>query len=139
MNQQMVKVMVFGVFDGLHDGHKAMLRQAKSLGDYLIAVVAQDHIVEHLKGHFPSVNMEERIGHLMSADRVDKVVAGDRELGVWEVVNQEQPDIIAVGYDQTLLKLDLQKHFPDFKKVPEIRILDAYEPNIYHTSILKKQ
>lgn len=137
MNQQMVKVMVFGVFDGLHNGHKAMLAQAKTLGDYLIAVVAQDHIVEHLKGQLPAVNMEERIGHLMSADRVDKVVAGDRELGVWEVINQEQPDIIAVGYDQTLLKLDLQKHFSDFKKVPEIRILDAYEPNIYHSSQLK--
>lgn len=131
--------MVFGVFDGLHNGHKAMLQQAKTFGDYLIVVVAQDHIVQHLKGHLPVINMEERIGHLLSADRVDKVVAGDMELGVWEVVNQEQPDIVAIGHDQTLLRLDLQKHFRDFKKVPELRILDAYEPNIYHTSILKKQ
>lgn len=138
MNQQMTKVMVFGVFDGLHNGHKAMLQQAKSLGDYLVAVVAQDHIVKHIKGHLPSVNMEERIGHLLSADRVDKVIAGDMELGVWEVVKQEEPDIIAVGYDQTLLRLDLEKHFRDFKKVPEIRILDAYEPNEYHSSMLKK-
>jgi len=35
------RVMVFGVFDGLHEGHKSFLRQARKYGGELRAVVAQ--------------------------------------------------------------------------------------------------
>lgn len=86
----MRKVIVFGVFDGVHDGHRAMFKEAKSHGDYLIAVLAQDHIVEHLKGYLPEVNLSERMEHLQKEDLVDEVVIGDPELGTWEIVKKAQ-------------------------------------------------
>jgi len=134
----MKKVMVFGVFDGLHDGHRAMLKEAKGYGDYLIVVVAQDHIVKHLKGHLPKINLAERMIHLQEEDYVDEVVIGDAELSVWEVVKKYQPDVIALGYDQNLLKEDLEKHLPQLGLKPEIKVMKSFEPNIYHSSLLNQ-
>lgn len=125
----MKKVMVFGTFDGLHDGHRAMLKEAKALGDYLIAAVAQDHMVEHLKGHLPQKNFVERFEHLEKADHVDKVVIGDAETGTWNVVKRYKPDIIGIGHDQHMLKRDLEFQIKN-KKLgykPEIVMLHYEE------------
>ncbi|MDO8584596.1 MAG: adenylyltransferase/cytidyltransferase family protein [bacterium] len=134
----MKKVMVFGVFDGIHEGHKALLKEARAFGEYLIAVVAQDHIVEHLKGHLPKVDVGERLAHLEAEDSVDEVVIGDRELSSWEVVKKYQPDVIALGYDQALLREDLEKNIEQLGYVPEIVEIAGFEPNINHSSLLHK-
>ncbi len=131
----MNKVMVFGVFDGFHEGHEHFLAQAKSLGDHLVVVVAQSHIVAHLKGHEPQLGLAQRFHHLEEVDHVDEVLIGDAELGVWEVVKQGKPDIIALGYDQTQLKESLQENMTKLGYTPEIKVLDAYEPNTYHSSL----
>jgi FAD synthetase len=133
------KVMVFGVFDGVHEGHEAILKEAKALGDHLIVVVAQDHIVQHLKGHQPKINLTDRFEHLKKADMVDEVVIGDAELGTWEVVKKEKPDVIALGYDQESLKADLEAHMDKFEKKPELVVMKSYEPNTYHSSLIKKE
>jgi len=125
----MRKVMVFGTFDGLHDGHKAMLKEAKNLGDYLIAVVAQDHIVQHLKGHLPKINLLERFEHLQDVDEVDKVVIGDAETSAWNTVKKYKPDIIAIGHDQELLKEDLEMSFDTLGYEPDIAMLKYHEVN----------
>ena len=135
----MKKVMVFGTFDGIHEGHRAMLKEAKALGDYLIAVVAQDHIVEHLKGHAPRINLAERFAHLEAEDAVDEVVIGDAKLSGWGAVKKYKPDVIAVGYDQYALKKDLEKHIGEFDPKPEIKTLAAFEPNKHHNSIMKHE
>lgn len=125
----MKKVMVFGVFDGIHDGHRDFFKQAKTLGDYLVAVVAHDHIAEHLKGKLPQKNLAERFEHLQNEDGVNEVVEGDRELSGWNVVKEHKPDVIALGYDQTILKKDLEKNLNKLGLNPEIITLKAYEPN----------
>src|SRR3989344_4689818 len=107
----MKKIMVFGVFDGLHEGHRAFLKEAKAQGDYLIAVLARDHIVEHLKGHLPRLNLAGRFEHLKKADHVDAVVVGDVNLGEWNVLDLHRPAVIALGYDQEALKEDLEHYF----------------------------
>lgn len=43
LSKKFNRVMVFGVFDGLHPGHRAFLRQARKKGDKLIVVVARDN------------------------------------------------------------------------------------------------
>ncbi len=135
----MRKVMVFGVFDGIHDGHRHFLKEAKTLGDYLIVVVAQDHIVRHLKGQEPQLNLAERFEHLKKEDGVDEVVIGDAELSSYEIVKKYRPDIIALGYDQDLLKEDLERNRYKFDWPIEFLTLSAYEPNIYHSSLLEKE
>ncbi len=125
----MKKVMVFGVFDGLHDGHKYLLKRARSLGDYLVVVVAQNHIVEEIKGHQPRLDLAERFAHLEAQDGVDQVLIGDEDHGTWEVVKANRPDVVAFGYDQQALKADLESHMGEFDPKPDMVVLDAYEPN----------
>ena len=132
----MKRVMVFGVFDGLHQGHRAMLKEAKSHGDYLIAVVAQDHIIRHIKGREPNTNLIDRFEHLAKEDGVDKVVIGDAELSVWDVINRHEPDVVALGYDQQTLWVDLENNIGQLKKRPEIIVLSSFEPNVYHASLI---
>lgn len=129
--------MVFGSFDGLHNGHRAFFKEARSHGDYLIAVLAQDHIIEHLKGRAPKLNLTERFEHLNKEDGVDEVAIGDKELSAWEVVQKYQPEIIAVGYDQATLREDLEKHLDRLGVKPEIKVMSAYEPDIYHSSKIR--
>ena len=38
----MVKVITYGTFDVLHEGHIRLLKRAKALGDYLIVGVTGD-------------------------------------------------------------------------------------------------
>jgi len=136
----MKKVVVFGAFDGIHEGHKKFLKQAKASGDYLIAVVAQDHIIEHLKGRLPKINLGGRFKHLEDIDEIDEVVIGDAELGAWSIIEKYRPEVIAFGYDQTVLMDELKKHLkPDSDYKPQIKILKAHEPEKFHSSILSKK
>ena len=56
-----VSVWADGCFDMMHFGHANALRQAKSLGDYLVVGVHSDEEIQKNKGP-PVMNMEERFG-----------------------------------------------------------------------------
>lgn len=131
--------MVFGTFDGLHEGHRALFREAKKYGDYLIAVVAQDGIVAELKGRGPRFTFKERFEALGREDGIDEVIEGDSELGTWEVIKKYQPDVIALGYDQAELKKDLETHLSEFDWHLEIMVLPAHEPTKFKSSLLNKK
>ena len=132
----MKKVMVFGVFDGIHAGHRALLKQAKDLGNYLIVVVAPDHIVTELKGHSPRNGLVGRMDEVGKIRGVKEVLIGDHQNGTWEVVKKHQPDVIALGYDQTALRANLELHLDEFSPKPDIIILGSYRPNQMHSSLL---
>lgn len=134
----MKKVMLFGVFDGLHEGHKALLKEAHKYGEYVIVVVAQDHIVEHLKGHQPKFDVADRIAHLEAEDGVDEVVIGDRELSTWEVAKKYRPDVILFGYDQDVLRENFLSHVKTFDFHPETYIAREFESQIFHSKFLNK-
>lgn len=40
----MKKIITFGTFDLLHDGHLRILERAKALGDYLVVGVSTDRL-----------------------------------------------------------------------------------------------
>jgi FAD synthetase len=132
----MKKVMIFGVFDVVHDGHRAFLEEARKCGDYLVVAVAQDQVVERLKGHLPQNNLARRIDNLRKEDAVDEVALGDAEISTYEVVKKYKPDIIALGYDQGELKSDLEKHRRDFDWKIKIVVIGAHKPDTYHSSKL---
>jgi FAD synthetase len=134
----MKKVLVFGVFDGIHNGHRKFLKQAKKLGDELVVVLARDEVVEELKGHKPRFDFSERSRQLFSSGIVNKVIAGDRELGTWAAAKGEQPDVIALGYDQASLKTELEKGITAFNPAPEVLVMQPHRPDKYHTSMLQK-
>jgi FAD synthetase len=96
----MVRVMASGVFDLIHTGHIHYLQEAKRLGDELVVVVACDQTVRKQK-HEPIMSAEERRKLVEALKPVDRAVIG-REHDMLGIVEELQPDIIAMGYDQPL-------------------------------------
>ena len=134
----MKKVMVFGVFDNFHDGHREFLRHAKRAGDYLIAVVAPDHVVHELKGHLPRHQLGDRMEHLSREGIVDKVIEGDHELGSWRVLRKYKPQVIALGYDQDKhLGDEIEAAIAHFNMDIEVRTMPAHKPETHHSSLVR--
>ena len=128
----MKKVLVFGVFDGLHLGHEAMLHQAKRLGEVVVAV-ARDEVVWNLKHKRPKKNMRSRAAAVRRLGY--RAVLGDRKTSSYGVIRKVKPDIIALGYDQSALARDVRKHFLGVKIVR----LKAYKAGKYHSSLLVRR
>jgi cytidyltransferase-like protein len=146
----MTRVLTFGTFDSIHDGHRAMLKEAKALGDFLIAVVAPDNVVAGLKGCVPQHTASERISMLKKEHLVDDVVLGDEALNTWKVIKKYKPTIIALGYDQHELKNGLEEFiaatYPEVEteagwqanpKQPKIVTLKPFKPETHHSRLLK--
>jgi FAD synthetase len=90
--------MASGVFDLLHLGHVTYLEEARKLGDELYVVVATDSTVRRIK-HEPITNENIRLRLVAALKPVDKAVLG-YEGDQYKIVEEIQPDIIALGYDQ---------------------------------------
>jgi len=138
MERSTKKILVFGVFDGLHDGHRAFLRQAQKLGE-LIVVVAQDATVESIKHRRPEYSLGHRIAEVKDAGYADIIVAGDLIQHSWNAIKRYEPDIVAIGYDQKDLRDALMVHHDDSSHEYEIIELDPYNPESQHSSIIRKK
>ena len=131
-------VMAFGTFDFLHAGHENFLKQAKKLGDKLIVVVALDNTVKSIKGRSSVHSQSTRLNNLKKSGLVDKAIlglAGDKH----KVILQYKPDIIALGYDQFVFTQTLEKTIINQQLSTEIVRLDAYFPQIYKSSLIRRQ
>lgn len=137
-SKETTTVMVFGVFDLLHEGHRAFLNQAVACGSRLIIVVTPDSVVQLLKKRVPHDNQIQRMRNVKAV--IDgEVVLGDTELGTYEVIKKYCPDIICLGYDQVALERDLRQRMAA-GSLPAMLLLTlkAYKPELYHTSLLLK-
>ena len=103
------RVVVFGIFDGVHDGHRDLFRQARELGDELVVIVGRDEVAEKLKGRRPRYSEAERVAMLKQEPLVDDAILGDRELSTYTVLVRCNPDVVCVGYDQQALEKDLRE------------------------------
>lgn len=124
-------VLTGGVFDIIHLGHLKTLNEAKKYGDILIVVVASDQTVKLNKGRPPINSQENRIKLLSHIDLVDIVVAGDpNPEKLIEIVIKYHPDIIVLGYDQSLTETRLAKLLTDNNLLnTEIVRLGSHIPN----------
>lgn len=130
-------VMVFGAFDGLHEGHKSFLRQAKLLGTRLIVSLAPDSIIKQLKDNDPKHSFNERKAELEACEDVDEVLAGDERIGEYRVVVHNSPDIIALGYDQDALEADITDWIEAASRPIKLKKLKPFEPETYKSSKLR--
>ena len=105
-------VMVFGTFDVFHAGHEDFLNQAKTLGDYLIVVVARDATVKNVKGEYPEGNEKKRANAIRETELADKVVIGYND-DKYRVIKKYKPNVIALGYDQFVFTYKLNKMIID--------------------------
>lgn len=98
-----MKVMASGTFDILHPGHGIYLEEAKKLGGEdaeLYVVVARDSTVEKNK-RIPIVDENQRLDLIKMLKPVDKAFLGNENGDIFKIVEEIDPDIIAIGPDQT--------------------------------------
>ena len=134
----MKKVMAFGSFDILHEGHKHYLKEATSYGDYLIVVVARDENIIKFKGRKPRIDENHRLNKIKKLDFVDEAVLGDKD-DILKVLDEFKPDVICLGYDQKTinegkLRLELKKR----NLKAEVIRAKPYKEHVYKSSKLRQ-
>jgi len=133
----MKKVMAFGSFDILHDGHKHYLKEAKSFGDYLIVITARDENILRFKGKKSKNDENYRLEQVKKLDFVDKAVLGHKD-DILEVLEEFRPDIICLGYDQkTIDEEKLKEELEKRNLKTEIVRAKPYKEDVFKSSKLK--
>ncbi len=122
--------MVFGVFDGLHEGHRFFLQSAADQCEKLMVVVARDDASSALKGRTPKHALDKRVQAIQSLNQVWTVIPGDSTQGEWSALKQHQPDMVFLGHDQHAVAEELKKMGIPFS------FIDAHEPDQYKSSLL---
>lgn len=94
-------VFTNGCFDLLHPGHLRYLKEARRLGDRLLAAVNSDETVTRLKGPGrPLTPLDERMEILAALECVDYIVAFDEETPA-AIIEALVPDVLVKGGDWT--------------------------------------
>ncbi len=91
--------MATGVFDLLHPGHVYFLSEAKRLGDELVVVVARDSTARKFK-HEPITSEDQRLQLVEALKPVDRAILGHEGGSIYDILEEIQPDIVALGFDQ---------------------------------------
>ncbi len=135
------RIMVFGTFDGVHRGHLNLFKQAKNFieNSFLIVSIARDENVLKIKGKNPRLDEHKRLILIKKCIDVDKVILAGKKEYLAHIL-KENPDIIALGYDQKAYVKELKKDLKDLfeetgKKIKIIR-LKPYKENIYKNHLL---
>jgi len=131
----MTTVMCFGTFDILHPGHLYFLKECRRYGDKLIAVIARDATVEKVKEKKPKYNERERQEHIQDLKIADKVLLG-YETDPYEIIEEINPDVICLGYDQNSFSENLQEILDKRGMKPQIIRIRPYKEHTYKSSKL---
>ena len=134
----MKKVMAFGSFDILHEGHKHYLKEAKSYGDYLIVIIARDKNILRFKGQKPKHDENYRLEQIKKLDFVDEAVIGHKD-DILKVLEEFKPDVICLGYDQSTIQEEKLKQELEKRNLKaEIVRAKPFQEHIYKSSKLKE-
>ena len=134
----MTKILVFGTFDGLHEGHVNFFMQALEHGDYLSVVVGRDSTVFKTKKKFPKHKEIERLKAVQDCKLVNEARLGNEGNDPYKIIKEINPDIICLGYDQTHFVDRLEKKIEDMGLKIKIQRLKSYKPEQFKSSLLNK-
>lgn len=95
----MKKVITYGTFDLLHQGHINLLRRAKALGDYLIVGVTNDSFDRDRGKLNVRNNVLERVESVKATGLADKIIIEDYVGQKIDDVQKYDVDIFAIGSD----------------------------------------
>lgn len=95
----MKKVITYGTFDLLHQGHVNLLRRAKELGDYLIVGVTSDSFDRGRGKLNVRNNVLERVEAVRSTGYADEIIIEDYLGQKIDDVQKYDVDIFAIGSD----------------------------------------
>lgn len=139
MKSTPTKILVFGTFDIVHQGHLHFFGQARGLAKnpYLIVSLARDKNVLRIKGRVPRNNEKRRLQQIREISLVNRSVLGGVKNHLPHILRLN-PDIIALGYDQQAYVKGLRQALISFGLKPKIVRLKPYKPHKYKTSLLRK-
>jgi FAD synthetase len=136
-------VLASGVFDLLHLGHVRFLEDAKRAGGKnakLIVIIARDSTVEKAKGRKPIMSEDQRCALVESLKVVDEAVLGFEDMDIGEVIEEVEPDVIALGYDQADLENEVKTYIALHRlPVEVVRIGKFGENSLDSSSKIKQQ
>ena len=84
-------------FDLLHAGHIAMLREAKSVCDYLICGLQVDPTLDRPRKNRPVQSIVERQAQLAAIKYVDEVIIYCTEEELCDIINMYPIDVRILG------------------------------------------
>lgn len=108
----MKKVITYGTYDLLHQGHINLLKRAKELGDYLIVGVTNDSFDRDRGKLNVRNNVLERVEAIKATGYADKIVIEDYLGQKIDDIQKYDVDIFAIG-DDWEGKFDYLKEFCD--------------------------
>ncbi len=127
------KVVCAGTFDHLHPGHVAFLKQAKAIGDELIVIVARDETVKRIKGFLPTHDEALRRNNVEDTNIPDLVVLGNLDTDLFHILDELDPDIVALGYDQRVSEEEITRRLPGCTVIR----LSPFLPGQYKSSLYR--
>lgn len=95
----MTKVITYGTYDLLHQGHINLLRRAKALGDYLIVGVTSDSFDRGRGKLNVRNNVLERVEAVKATGYADEVIIEDYLGQKIDDIQKYDVDIFAIGSD----------------------------------------
>ena len=95
----MIKVITYGTYDLLHQGHINLLRRAKELGNYLIVGVTSDSFDRGRGKLNVRNNVLERVEAVKSTGYADEVIIEDYLGQKIDDIQKYDVDIFAIGSD----------------------------------------
>ncbi len=95
----MIKVITYGTYDLLHQGHLNLLRRAKELGDYLIVGVTSDSFDRGRGKLNVRNNVLERVEAVKATGYADEVIIEDYLGQKIDDIQKYDVDIFAIGSD----------------------------------------
>jgi len=136
-DESVKKVLAFGTFDIFHPGHEFYLKHAKSLGDILYVIISRDETVKQVKGQFPDFDEKKRQAKISYLNYVDKAILGNLGEDKFKVIEDINPDVICLGYDQNFFTESLEKELKKRGITSEIVRADSFNPDKHKSSKLK--
>lgn len=116
----MKRVITYGTFDLLHQGHINLLRRAKQLGDYLIVGITSDSFDKERGKLNVCNNVLERVEDVRKTGLADEIIIEDYVGQKIDDIQKYNIDIFAIGSDWQG-KFDYLKEFCEVAYLPRTK------------------
>lgn len=136
----MKKVITYGTYDLLHEGHLNLLRRAKELGDYLIVGVTSDSFDQDRGKLNVHNNVLQRVQSVINTGLADEVIIEEFIGQKIDDIQFHQIDVFAIGSDWEG-KFDYLKEYCEVIYLPRTEgisstILRGFKDRIFNLGII---
>jgi len=134
-----ISVLTFWSFDLVHQWHRHYLFQAKKYGTHLSTIVASDENIEKIKWFPPQNTIQNRVTAIKKLKISDEVIPWSNTHPM-QWIESIHPNIICLWYDQRWPFVDaLEDEIHKQWLTTKIMRIDAHEPHVFKSSLLKKK